>query len=531
MKSPLARLDWRFLVTLGERTNAGTILLQGGPDDAMDRARRADLGGRIVTRLESATRLDGAALLLGSTLNAPDVAPHLKSGGFLWQELRVSGLPRLLEPAVDRRLEVDGAFRVTARFAVWPDFESAEFYVPIDSPESVGWFLRTEYPGWTFGDRSRRSVLRLLSRARRSGRAPFTKYFGISAIKGDPPEPAGEGIEAWRAAFVSACPGGARTLRPILTGHGHARAVILGVGPGERRPGLVAKLSRRPEFAPVNRAEQERLSEVRRAVDEQTRMAIPDPLGCVEMDGRTAALERHVPGTSMVRVDGSRGVSRAVRARHLRLACEWLGRFQRQATVARTPWSADHIDSWVREPSRAHRSELGSTPRRQRFFRSMRRRAEALQGLPFPTVWCHGDFTPWNLRLAGSRLYVTDWEGAHPGPALRDLVHLITHWNELAQGARTTLEKTNALRRLLDGEAPRWIGRCVRSVLRRYLAALDLDEGFVGLFVCVTWVELAVRQTRAAHATAAGESAAAANPALELVNVLMERRNVLLRDN
>ena len=42
--------------------------------------------------------------------------------------------------------------------------------------------------------------------------------------------------------------------------------------------------------------------------------------------------------------------------------------------------------------------------------------AERIPGdLVVPTVWQHGDFAPWNLRLNGTDLYLLDWEDADAG--------------------------------------------------------------------------------------------------------------------
>ncbi len=64
--------------------------------------------------------------------------------------------------------------------------------------------------------------------------------------------------------------------------------------------------------------------------------------------------------------------------------------------------------------------------------------AEAWVGkAPLPFHFCHGDFTPWNMKQHGKKLFIFDWEYAsEAGPPACDLFHfrfetmrLLKHWN------------------------------------------------------------------------------------------------------
>lgn len=58
-----------------------------------------------------------------------------------------------------------------------------------------------------------------------------------------------------------------------------------------------------------------------------------------------------------------------------------------------------------------------------------------LGGMRSPACLCHGDFTPWNLRLLGGRLLAFDWEYAsEAGTPAYDLIHFFFHSRAL--GAR-----------------------------------------------------------------------------------------------
>jgi aminoglycoside phosphotransferase (APT) family kinase protein len=103
----------------------------------------------------------------------------------------------------------------------------------------------------------------------------------------------------------------------------------------------------------------------------------------------------------------------------------------------------------------------------------------------FPIVWQHRDFTPWNvLRNSGGHLSVLDWEGARPGPALFDLLHFVSHWDEMEADAVTPEER---LRAFVRG-AP-----ASRREIARYCERLGIDPRFVPLLMVYTRVEIALR--------------------------------------
>jgi thymidylate kinase len=85
---------------------------------------------------------------------------------------------------------------------------------------------------------------------------------------------------------------------------------------------------------------------------------------------------------------------------------------------------------------------------------------------PLPFQFCHGDFTPWNMRQDGKKLFIFDWEYAsEAGPPAWDLFHfrfetmrLLKQWNACAIYA--SLVENERFRR----------GR------ESALAALDLEE-------------------------------------------------------
>jgi aminoglycoside phosphotransferase (APT) family kinase protein len=165
----------------------------------------------------------------------------------------------------------------------------------------------------------------------------------------------------------------------------------------------------------------------------------------------------------------------------LRLAAEWLTRFHLQTILGREPWNgsrlADAFAAWG--------DRIGTTMAEAALFDRALARSRELDGVPFPIVWQHRDFTPWNLLRNGKgRLSVLDWEGAQPGPALCDLLHFVSHWDELAAGAVAPEER---LRAFSMGAA------ASRREVTRYCERLGIDLRFIPLMLVFTRIEIALR--------------------------------------
>lgn len=98
------------------------------------------------------------------------------------------------------------------------------------------------------------------------------------------------------------------------------------------------------------------------------------------------------------------------------------------------------------------------------------RLAEAAASMP--VAMAHGDFTPWNSFLTGDRLYVFDWEYAHPTyPLGYDEIHF-TLATSSAEAATTLL---NTLETAL---AARWYGGDSARAAQAILFSLLLHAGF-----------------------------------------------------
>ena len=99
-----------------------------------------------------------------------------------------------------------------------------------------------------------------------------------------------------------------------------------------------------------------------------------------------------------------------------------------------------------------------------------RRVSEAAASLPM--AMAHGDFTPWNSFLVGRRLYVFDWEYAHPAyPLGYDEIHFT-----LAAGIKET--PTTLLNALEAALTTRWYGGDRARAAQAILLSLLLHAVF-----------------------------------------------------
>jgi aminoglycoside phosphotransferase (APT) family kinase protein len=182
---------------------------------------------------------------------------------------------------------------------------------------------------------------------------------------------------------------------------------------------------------------------------------------------RIVSIESRAPGRPLVLACSDWGVPLRRKVRYLQLAAEWLIRFHLQTLIRREPWDGREVAGAFA----AFRDRFGASAEEEALFDFALGLSRELAGVPFPIIWQHRDFTPWNLLVDSDRLTVLDWEGAQPGLALCDLLHFVSHWNELAPlGAPAS-----------------------RRQVTRYCEALGIDPRFIPLLRVYTRVEIALR--------------------------------------
>jgi hypothetical protein len=476
----LQRLDWRFLLPTPPDGAFAHLVILGGPPGIAEAAAEAGIARRVSTAPSVGPTADAVAVLHGSGMPAAEAVRCLAPGGCAWLEMESWRMPRASGML---------GLRVTGVYAVHPNFDRHQAYIPLDHPEALRWYAETLQSAWTLGQRLRRAGVRALSWR---GGALLSRSFALTAVAG----PAG-GVPA-SILEHPALPAELRGqgARPLLLSHGRERAVVLAFAPGGAAPGGVVKVPRLPAFNPKTEAEQSVLVHLRGRLGPAVRSALPEPRGIHRAGGLSLGLESYAGGRPLVRRTGSRGEPFGERLRDLRDAAGWLAEFHRQTEVRRPEWDAVQRAEWLGHPLAELRRACSGAVVPERLLAAVRHRADALAGAAFPIVWQHRDFTPWNVLRCEGGLRVIDWEGARPGPALSDLLHFATHWSELAHRAADEPARLRVFREVWIAGRGGEPGEAVRRAVASYCEGLRLDRRFVPLLLVATWAELALRRGR-----------------------------------
>jgi hypothetical protein len=373
---------------------------------------------------------------------------------------------------------------------VVPNFVSCELYVPLNTSKAFWWYFETIYTAWTFRQWLLQPLVSRLASCGGFGFAPLIPCFALTAVS--PPHPR----ETPSVLGVPSLPRGLgqEDLHPVLIRTGGDRVVVLPFTRPGSTPVAVLKVPRLPAFNGRTENEQGVLSELRAILSPELLATLPEPWGILPCGAISIGIEAYAPGRSLLRACGTWGTPIEQKIRDLRMAAAWLGEFHRQVQVRCTEWGAQSISEWVEQPLAAYHERFG-TEAEARLFTAARQHAETLRGLPLPVVWQHRDFSLSNLLRRGSTLSVLDWEGARPGPALCDLLHFVTLWNEVVHRAADDAERIRVFSNLfIDSDHTSRAVAAARDAIAVYLRQLHLDPRFVPLLLVYTWVELVLRR-------------------------------------
>jgi aminoglycoside phosphotransferase (APT) family kinase protein len=489
--APLRRIDWRFLLPLPAQGSFGHLVVVGGPPGLAHRIQQVGLARHISTAAPSDGSADAVAVLQGGGVTPEAAAACLAPRGVLYYEVDPRSAPG--KASTPKRLQkrlCDAGLQVTGTYAVVPDFDSCELYLTLDAPRAFRWYLDTAHTAWT----PRQWRLETWSRIagpRATAFGTLIPCFALTAVA-----PPGEGGVP-SVLSLSALPRelGAAKLHPVLVTAGGDRVVVLPFTRCGSAPIAVLKVPKLPTFNGRTENEQVTLSELPTVLDQMLRRTLPNPRGIVRWGETSVGIESYVAGHSLLRSCGRWGTPMRQKIRELHSATTWLSEFHSQAQLRRIEWGTQSIAEWVEQPLASYRERLITTDLEERLFAAVRRHADALRGLPLPIVWQHGDFSLWNLFRRGDSLSVIDWEGARPGPALCDLLHFLTLWNEVTHRAADEPDRIRVFHGLfIDPDQGGRAVKAARRAVAAYLQRLHLDARFVPLLLVYTWVELTLRR-------------------------------------
>jgi hypothetical protein len=483
--SLLRRLDGRFLLPPPSGGAFEHLVILGGPPGIVEAAATSGIARRVSTAPPPERSADALFLLRGADVTLEEAARCLTSGGCAY-----------LEGVSPRQLR-KGRLRMTGAYAVHPDFERQEAYVPLDPLGARRWFAENRLPAWTLRQALRRALRDLLP----------NRSVALTAVAGSAAGPGPESI-----LDHPALPSPLRGQHPLLLSHGPERVVVLAFPAGATSPSAVLKVPRVPVFNGSTEDEQALLVHLRGRLGRTERNALPQPRGLYRVDGVILALEGYVEGRPLSQRIGSWGAARRRQARDLWEATDWLAGFHLRTEVRRVEWDDRATAEWIGGPLadlRAASPAFATSGDVAKLLAAVHRRAGELAGAELPIVCQHRDFTTRNLlrgengqRNTGNGdtgngdtgLRVIDWKEARFGPALCDLLHFAAHWSELALRAFDDWARLHVFREVWIARRGGEPGEAVRRAVAGYCEALRIDRRFVPLLLVATWAELALRQ-------------------------------------
>ncbi len=465
----LRRADWRFL--------AGTPAPARSLCSASPLLTQATglISGRVAQLpAEAAMNCDLAVLSHPDQSALRSAWGALRPGGVCyseWHSALAGGLP-----GVRRHLEAAG-FQYSAAYWPWPLPERASpaFWLPLDAPEALQYFLKNRPQTLSLGRRLWNKALRAAWQV--GWRSHLLAPACVVASK-----PASDGagqvdlLEAlrsrWRDSGLGATPHRLSWL--LLTG-GQSylnKVVALVFADGIPIPRLIVKLPRAPEATPALMREAANLQAIPGQLP-----GIPRALFLDDWCGQKVLGETFLTGQPLYQ--------RLRRETYRALAfkvTDWLANLTENApAVARSAWQDGLVEAALVDFERS----FGVTVAPELMALTRAR----LAGLPdLPPVCEQRDFSPWNVLITpDDNLAVLDWESAEPRglPAL-DLIYCLTYLAFFVEGVMSSRRFREAYRRTLDPAS--LTGQITAECLQRYATRLSLEPAVFHPLRLLTWL-------------------------------------------
>jgi hypothetical protein len=474
----LRRVDWRFLTG---RPNPKRALVQ---DDGMLSLALEQIAEEV-NKLSSAgpNSADTAALINPSNAELRLAMEALEPGGVLYSEWY---LPRLNGPVkLRRRLERLG-FQVSASYWPWPwpEKSSPAFWLPLESPEALRFFLKNRPPVRSFHERLARLILQsvwkigqasgLLSPVCIAANKPLSN--GETRL---PPASLPARAEKWGLAE-----NGSALHWLLLTGglHSTNKAIGLVFPNGSSEPEYVIKMPRRP--VSLGSLEQEaRALQAIQSNHNQHLSGVPELIFLNSEDDFPMIAETHLPGVPLYT---------AIQPGNLeflaRQATEWLLKLVHTGPVQPpAAW-------WERlvRPALSGFDQGYSTVGGREILEAAMPIIEQLGELPMAVE--HHDFSPWNVFIAPTgELTVLDWEAAQVNSLpFSDLLYFLTYLAFFFEGALESGTMIDSYRRMLDSDTQ--FGAIVEACTQEYFSRARLPLEAAHPLRLLTWIRYAVSE-------------------------------------
>ncbi len=515
----LRRLDWRYLLPLPEAGQFRRLVVPGGDEALAAAIVSLGIAESVNLRLTGKRDADAVVALYPSQVTPALIAESLAPDGVFYSEHVSWWTSAALARRRARRAFAQARLFPTGVYWALPAFLPCQMYIPLDVSGGLRWYMDTLFAPSTRLQRALQPGLRALGRL--DARAVFpVSHYAVVGTAGGPPRTEGL-VYAHPALPIH----DQETLHPLLitAGNDTNRVVIAPFTARGRQPVAIVKLARHPTLNDGIGVEQRTLARLRASLDAGLQRTLPQPLGRRMWSTLAVGIETPAPGRSLAAISRQFGMSQRRHIAHLQMAAEWLIQFHRAAEPGSGAWRVEDVRVWVDRPTAEYEAIFGVTDAEEALFAALRRQARSLLGAACPTVWNHWGFEERNLFVHGSTLTVIDWEDGRLGPPLLDLLYFVMRWSAGARGQHSPAGVLESFRDVFLCEAGGQVEVAARDIIRRYMAALDLDHHFYPLLLVLVCVHRAIGRFKAEGAlqVRAG-NARARNPYVDYVGVLAE---------
>jgi hypothetical protein len=358
----------------------------------------------------------------------------------------------------------------------WPDRSTSLYWLPIESPHVIQYFLAHRMPGQTPINRAWSKVLEVIWRMSLNMRllAP------LSMVARKPPA-----SQATLLDFIQEDWGNWSSASPpqrldwmLLTGGAKTINKVIGLvfAESEPSPRLVVKLARVNESDAALEREAANLRTIRALRHDQVN-GIPQVLFSQKWSGQTVLGETALTGQPLYTV------LRRGNCRDLGMKVTgWLASLAGHSPPCpRSDWWDRLIESTVGEFERSFDPMLDPAK-----LQATRAILASLGDLPL--VCEQRDCSPWNILIAkDGGLVLLDWESAEPrGLPVLDLIYFLTYLSFFLDGAMDSQRFRESYRAALDPTT--FTGRVVAECQRHYLTRVGLGPQVLRPLRLLTWL-------------------------------------------
>lgn len=516
----LPAFDWRFLVPRPPGSVFGTAALPGASADECAAVVARGIATRCVNVVpQERGSADVIVIRGGRSIDAAAAAACLADSGAVCIETdrrAVSAMSQTPQRVSD--MLIAAGLRVIGSYAIIGPVQRPRALVPLGSIHPMNWYLDVISRVHSANTRAMEAVVR---RALTIGPAAFGAICPAHVVVAVGPH-----ARHTPAVLDGAIGMDDAELDVLLMVQGGDRVVALPFESASVNPCAAVKVPRAVELNGRTGNDQRILARLQAQLPVTLASSIPRPLGTSSIDGVTVTTESVLPGTTLLRRDGSVGLSMRAKIDDLARAANWLADIH---VATRTHDAISPVELIDRAVDR-FRERLGIQGEEPRLLGRARAFANTIANTRIPVVLQHRDFNPWNVLRDGDVIGVVDWEGAREGPALIDLIHFTTNWFDAVRGVTRESAKRDHYAALFFAVRTNAAGAAARDAIRAYLRRMGMSTDVFPVMLVVAWLDLAVSREEQRQAHALSGDARAENRAIPFITLLAQASDTMFED-